>query len=284
MRVLVLGCMGMAGHVISLYLQERGYDVTGFARQRFPVLKNSISGDAADFPLIKNILVEGKYDAVVNCIAILNKYTEIDKANAILINSYLPHYLVDVTKNMSTRVIHMSTESVFCGNTGPYFEDSRVCPASFYGLTKALGEFCNKKDIVLRNSVIGPDYRSDGPSLFNWFMAQKGSLTGYNGAIWTGLSTPTLARAIDAILKTDLYGIYNLVNNDNISKYELLQLFNKYFRDGKLRISSNSDLKLDMSLRSKRTDFDFVVPSYENQIVEMKGWIENHRELYSHYY
>lgn len=31
MKFLVLGCNGMAGHQISLYLQEQGHDVTGLS-------------------------------------------------------------------------------------------------------------------------------------------------------------------------------------------------------------------------------------------------------------
>lgn len=33
MKFLVIGCNGMAGHMISLYLKEQGHHVTGFARQ-----------------------------------------------------------------------------------------------------------------------------------------------------------------------------------------------------------------------------------------------------------
>ena len=33
MRFLILGCNGMAGHMISLYLKEQGYEVDGYARQ-----------------------------------------------------------------------------------------------------------------------------------------------------------------------------------------------------------------------------------------------------------
>ena len=32
MKFLVLGCNGMAGHTISIYLKERGHDVFGFDR------------------------------------------------------------------------------------------------------------------------------------------------------------------------------------------------------------------------------------------------------------
>ena len=32
-KVLVLGATGMAGHLITLYFKEKGYDVTGFCRR-----------------------------------------------------------------------------------------------------------------------------------------------------------------------------------------------------------------------------------------------------------
>ena len=38
MKFLVLGCNGMAGHMISLYLKERGHQVQGFARKPFQAL------------------------------------------------------------------------------------------------------------------------------------------------------------------------------------------------------------------------------------------------------
>ena len=33
MKILVLGASGMAGHIITLYFKEQGYDVTGFTRK-----------------------------------------------------------------------------------------------------------------------------------------------------------------------------------------------------------------------------------------------------------
>ena len=34
MKFLILGCNGMAGHMISLYLSGQGYEVEGYARRR----------------------------------------------------------------------------------------------------------------------------------------------------------------------------------------------------------------------------------------------------------
>lgn len=283
MKILVLGCNGMAGHLISLYFKEKGHDVVGFARSASHLLDKTIVGDASDMALIKRILDEGDFDAVINCIGLLNQFAENNKAMAVLLNGYLPHYLVEMTKETKTKVIHMSTDCVFAGNDGPYYEDSLPNGATFYDRSKAMGEIDNDKDLTFRNSIVGPDIKESGIGLFNWFMKQTEEVGGYTGAIWTGVTTFTLAKAMEQALKDNLTGLYNLVNNESINKYELLGLFNKYFRREEIKINPNDKLQLDKSLRSKRADFGFVVPSYEQQIKEMREWVDTHKELYPHY-
>ena len=283
MKILVLGCNGMAGHLISLYFKEQGHTVVGFARQQSTMLDTIIVGDASDFPLIKKTIEEGGFDAVINCIGLLNQFAEENKAMAVLMNGYLPHWLTEITKNTKTRIIHMSTDCVFAGNDGPYYEDTLPNGVTFYDRSKAMGEINTKKDLTFRNSIIGPDIKPSGIGLFNWFMKQEGEVGGYTGAIWTGVTTYTLAKAMEQALKENLTGIYNLVNNKSINKYDLLGLFNKYFRAGEVRINPNDKLQLDKSLRRKREDFSFVVPSYEQQVKEMREWVDAHPSLYPHY-
>lgn len=273
----------MAGHLISLYLKEQGHMVVGFARSKSKFLDSTILGDASDMSLIKDTLEDGNYDAVINCIGLLNQFAENNKAMAVLLNGYLPHYLVDITRYMKTKVVHMSTDCVFAGNDGPYYEDSLPNGTSFYDRTKAIGEFNNDKDLTFRNSIIGPDIKESGIGLFNWFMKQIGSIAGYKGAIWTGVTTYTLAKAMEAALNENLTGLYNLVNNESINKYDLCSLFNKYFRNGEIVINPDDKIQLDKSLRRRRNDFSFIVPSYEQQIAEMREWIESHKDIYPHY-
>lgn len=283
MKILVLGCNGMAGHLISLYFKEQGHEVVGFARQQSSLLDNTIIGDASDMTFIKQTVDEGNYDAIINCIGLLNQFAENNKAMAVLLNGYLPHYLVEITKDTKTRVIHMSTDCVFAGNDGPYDEDALPNGATFYDRSKAVGEINNDKDLTFRNSIVGPDIKNSGIGLFNWFMKQKGHISGFTGAIWTGVTTYTLAKALDQALKENLTGLYNLVNNQSINKFDLCSLFNKYFRGGEVEINPDDKLQLDKSLRCKRTDFSFVVSSYEQQIKEMREWIDAHPSLYPHY-
>ena len=283
MKILVLGCNGMAGHLISLYFKEQGYEVVGYARQKSELLDNTIIGDASDLIFVKKIIDEGCFDAVINCIGLLNQFAEQNKAMAVLLNGYLPHYLTEITKNSKTRIIHMSTDCVFAGNDGPYYEDTLPNGATFYDRSKAIGEINTEKDLTFRNSIVGPDIKPSGIGLFNWFMKQEGEVGGYTGAIWTGVTTYTLAKAMEMALKENLTGLYNLVNNESINKYDLLKLFNKYFRAGAIKINPNDKLQLDKSLRSKRMDFGFIVPSYEQQVKEMREWVDAHSSLYPHY-
>lgn len=283
MKIFVLGCNGMAGHLISLYFKEQGHEVVGFARSASKLLDNTIVGDASDMSLINKAIEEGRYDAVINCIGLLNQFAENNKAMAVLLNGYLPHYLVEITKATKTRVIHMSTDCVFAGNDGPYLEDSLPNGATFYDRSKAMGEINNDKDLTFRNSIIGPDIKASGIGLFNWFMKQEGPIGGYTGAVWTGVTTYTLAKAMEAALKENLTGLYNLVNNTSINKFELCSLFNEYFRGGEVIINPDDRLQLDKTLKCSRTDFSFRVPSYEQQIKEMRKWVDAHRSLYPHY-
>lgn len=283
MKILVLGCNGMAGHLISLYFKEKGHEVVGFARQQSQLLDSTIIGDASDMALIKKVIEEGNYDAVINCIGLLNQFAENNKAMAVLLNGYLPHYLVELTKDTKTRILHMSTDCVFAGNDGPYYEDTLPNGASFYDRSKAMGEFNNDKDLTFRNSIIGPDVKASGIGLFNWFMKQEGPIGGFTGAIWTGVTTYTLAQAMEAALKENLTGLYNLVNNTSINKFDLCSLFNKYFRAGEVEINPNDKLQLDKTLKCTRTDFSFHVPSYEQQIKDMREWVDAHPSLYPHY-
>ena len=283
MRVLLLGATGMAGHTISIYFKEAGHDITALSRSKFEYCNNIIC-DVTNFDFLTKLIKEGKYDAVINAIGILNQDAEENKSLAVLLNSYLPHYLSDITNDINTKVIHMSTDCVFSGKTGGYSETSFRDGEAFYDRSKALGELENNKDLTFRNSIIGPDLSKNGIGLFNWFMKQKGEIYGFTKAIWTGVTTITLAKAMEKALEEDLTGLYNLVNNESISKFNLLKLFNKYMKENATTILPSDKIKVDKSLINTRNDFSFTVPGYEEMVIEMKEWIEKHKTLYSHYF
>lgn len=283
MKLLILGASGMAGHVIAIYLKEQGHEVTTLTRKSFPYCENIIA-DVSDLSIVSEVIEYGNYDAVINCIGILNQFAEENKQQAVFLNSYLPHYLSFITKETKTKVIHMSTDCVFSGKSGGYTESSIRDGETFYDRSKALGELENDKDLTFRNSIIGPDINENGIGLFNWFMKQDGEINGFTKAIWTGVTTITLAKAMERALHENLTGLYNLVNNQSVSKLDLLKLFNKHMNEKPINVLPSDAVNVDKSLINTRKDFSFVVPSYEQMVIEMKDWIIKHKVLYSHYF
>lgn len=283
MKFLVLGCNGMAGHQISLYLQERGHDVTGFALEKSKLLNKCIAGDATDFPSLKQIIYDGRFDTVINCIGILNQFAENNHSLATLLNSYLPHFVAEAANKVGTQVIHMSTDCVFSGERGQYTEEDFPDGKTFYDRSKALGELKDDKNITLRNSIVGPDINKNGIGLLNWFMHQDGTINGFTKALWTGQTTLQLAKTMEAAAAERATGLYNSVPDTNISKYELLRLFNKYLRNNLLRIVPVEGINADKSLKRTRFDFNYRIPDYELMVAEAAEWIMSHKSLYPHY-
>lgn len=282
MRFLVLGASGMAGHVIALHLKERGHDVVGFSRRRVGSVE-SVAGDAMDAALLEGVVREGGFDVVVNAVGVLNRDAEEHRDRAAYLNAYLPHRLAALTADLPTRVVHMSTDCVFRGNTGPYTESSFPDGETFYDRSKALGELVDAKNLTLRNSIVGPDVNEEGIGLFNWFMRQEGPVKGFTGAIWTGLTTVELARAIEAAALEGATGLVNLVPDESISKFELLRLFNERLRGGRVEIVPSGGLSLDKTLVRTSDALSFRAAPYEEQVSEMAAWIRSHADLYPHY-
>lgn len=283
MRFLVLGCNGMAGHTISLYLKEQGHDVMGFAQKKSQYV-DSIVGDARDIDFMRDMIIAGKYDTVINCIGILNQFAEQNKALATFLNSYFPHFLAEVTSSTDTQVIHMSTDCVFSGKKGSYTEDDFRDGETFYDRSKALGELEDDKNITLRNSIVGPDINPNGIGLMNWFMKQNAPIGGYIKAMWTGQTTLQLAKTMEVAAKERASGLYNTVPDHSISKYNLLRLFNKYLRNDSIQITPVEGVNADKSLKRTRYDFDYIIPDYEVMVAELADWVIKHKNMYPHYY
>ncbi len=282
MRFLVLGCNGMAGHMISLYLKEKGHEVLGFDRRKSQLV-DSVVGDAMDAQFIRELVGNNKYDTVINCIGLLNQFAENNKAGAAYLNAYFPHYLAELTDGTETQVIHMSTDCVFSGKRGQYTEDDLRDGTTFYDRSKALGELEDDKNITLRNSIVGPDINPKGIGLLNWFMQQEGEVSGYTGAMWTGQTTLQLAKTMEVAAKEKAHGLYNTVPDHSISKCDLLGLFNKYMRQNQIKIQPVDKMAADKSLKRTRYEFGYLIPDYETMIAELADWMKAHRALYPHY-
>ena len=263
MKVLVLGKTGMLGHIVYQYLKEQGYDVVGTTRDMYDAEKDDI----------RDIIEKEKPNVVVNCIGLLNKKCEDNKLSAIKINSYLPHYLDYLSNEYDFYFIHISTDCVFDGLKGKYIETDNPNAQTFYGKTKAMGEIINNRNATLRTSIVGLDNNPNGIGLFQWFMKQEKEVDGYAMVMWSGTTTIELAKQIKVAIEKHLTGLHHIVNNEFISKADLLELFKKHFNKD-IKINRNHIITNDKTLVRTKMSYDFNIPSYDEMIKEMKEWEE----------
>ena len=266
MKYLVIDAEGMVGQVVSLWLQEAQHEVHVICTPTY----NSLE-------IIANEIRSGSYDAVIDCAAIVNQYAEEDKAGASFVNVFLPHYLEKLTAGTKTIVVHRSTDCIFSGSRGYYGLDDIPDASSFYARTKAIGELLNDKDITIRTSLIGPETEESGEGLFNWFYYQT-ETDGFVNAIWTGLTTIEFAKEIDKLVQGRAHGVFQLVPDAAISKYELLKLFEEYYPGNRV-IKKVDNKRVDKSLIPVKPDW-LIIPDYRTQIQEMRQWTVRHMDIY----
>lgn len=282
-KVLILGSKGMAGHVLFHYFKENtDFAVIDIARNN-DFFNSSFNFDLADFGSLSNIISTERPSVVINCAGILNKDAEDNPDQAILINSYLPHYLAKLgEKEKFFKLIHISTDCVFNGKKGGYTINDFKDGIGFYAQSKALGEITYGNNLTLRTSIIGPELRENGIGLFQWFTKQHGEIMGYSNAYWTGVTTIELAKAIVAAINQNITGLHHLVYEEKISKYDLIELFRSVFNREDIQVAKYDNYHIDKSLIKNKSNFEFEVPSYETMIGEMKDWIQKHKSLYNY--
>ena len=276
MKILVLGSEGMLGHVVKRYFENKGHEVYATSRNKENENYFDLTDNIKD---IDKIVDRIKPQVVINCIGLLNRVAEENQALAVLINSYLPHYMDELSEKKNFKFIHVSTDCVFDGKKGQYAVDSFKDAYSFYGQSKALGEINNNRSVTLRTSIVGPDENPKGIGLFQWFMNQGNETRGYSKAIWTGITTIQFAKCMEEAIEKNLAGLYHAVNGDKIAKADLLKLFAKYFKPS-TKVIEDASFVSDKSLILRENDYKFNIPSYEHMIKEMKQWVLENKDLY----
>ena len=280
-KVLLFGATGMAGHVVYYYLQSTGkYDISNVV-YRTPLTEDSIIVDVTNRDAVADVVHRVHPEIIINCVGILIKGSREHPDNAILINAYFPHLLKRLSDEVGAKLIHISTDCVFSGKKGNYTEDDFRDADDVYGRSKALGEIINDKVLTIRTSIIGPELKENGEGLFHWFMHQCGEINGFRTAIWGGVTTLELAKAIDFSLDNGIVGLIHLSNGVGISKFDLLNLFKEIWgKDTVIKPYDGNevDKSIEKSLR-----LDYEVPSYRQMLVEQFEMMKSYSNLYSAY-
>lgn len=282
MKILILGGNGMIGHKIYQELKNDFDDTWVLFRKKFILLSYKDFYDSKvidEFDLTNLEILQDKLsilnpDVIINAagITIRRGVTE-SSSKSILMNSVLPNFLEEWVKGkINKRVIHFSTDCVFNGQNGPYTENSYTNANDLYGKTKSLGEIKGPNSLTLRGSMIGREL-DNFTELFEWSLSQKNQkVKGFSNVMYSGITTIRMAKYIKEIIKNypQLNGLYN-VSSIPISKYNLIQLFNKEFE-------LNLEIEKDDSYKSNKVldatlfynQIKLQVPAWDELIVELK--------------
>lgn len=226
MKILITGSHGMLGTDLTSLLREKRA-LSSSHNENIEVI--DAPHEELDITLedeVSDFISGHKPDIIINCAAFTNvDKCETEREIAFKVNALGPKYIAAAAKECGARVIHISTDFVFDGNSDrPYIEEDQTNPLSEYGRTKLEGErniqnHCNAFLIVRTSWLFGRHGTN--------FVEKMLELAGHNKELSivtdeTGSPTYTadLAGALWTLIKQECKGIFHVTNEGSCSRYE----------------------------------------------------------------
>lgn len=237
-NVLITGSSGMLGKDICGVLDAERYQIFSVSREKPAqiVRGRHFQGDLADATLIHEVLEQSQPDIIIHCAAVVDvEKCEVEKKSADDVHVKATDILSSY-KPQESRFIYISTDSVFDGVTGDYSEEDSVNPVNYYALSKHQGETItlrnNPNSAVIRTNIYG-FHIPLGKSLAEWAITNLSSdkaISGFSDTTFNPLYTKQLSSIINnEFLATDYCGIWNVVSDRALSKYDFLVKLAKVF-------------------------------------------------------
>ncbi|MDA3860340.1 MAG: SDR family oxidoreductase [Melioribacteraceae bacterium] len=258
-KILITGSSGMLGKdIYSIFAKSNNFSVYGLdkiADKRIPN-ENQFIGDLTDDEFLTGVLKTCKPNIIIHCAAIVNLQTcETDKelANSVHVESTR---VMANFNSIKSKLIYVSTDSVFDGEKGNYLETDETCPLNYYAKSKILGEDAakiNPNHLVIRTNIFGYNIPLK-KSIVEWAIEnfnQENKVSGFTDIIFNAIYTKHFAKILFKLVENDIIGTINLASSNIMSKYSFL----KYF---KCIYSGNSEL-IESSL-SEKIKFDIQRP------------------------
>tara|TARA_Y100001970_G_scaffold292522_1_gene434138 strand:- start:329 stop:2419 length:2091 start_codon:yes stop_codon:yes gene_type:complete len=201
------------------------------------------------------------------------------------INVILATNLALIAKKLNIKYIHISTDQLFDGKKSYYREEDKPNPINIYGKTKFEAENkilkTYKKSLILRSNFFGWGNKYKY-KFFDWVydsLKDSKKIKLYDNIFYTPISIIQISKIILKLISKKKYGIFNVVSNKKISKYDFGLLVAKEFNfDVKNIIPTKYKIfhsiaprPLDMSLSNKKLKkvLRINIPNIENQIKEL---------------
>lgn len=223
----MLGSTGMLGSELIRVATLAGFDLLATSRFSEPRF-DALSERFLDFAEVAQL---SDKDFIVNAIGWIPQKASGDETrdqrDAHLLNDSLLASIASAQRKFGFRWLQIGTDCVFSGASGGYSETSLKDAEDLYGGSKADGESHCGGAILVRSSIVGPDYISNA-GLYAWFKSQQGNteIPGFNNHLWNGVTTTAFARLAVGLAKSDVRQILqHWAPEDVVTKAQLLRMF-----------------------------------------------------------
>lgn len=270
MKILITGSNGLLGQKLVKLLANQP-DIEFLATSTGENRIKSITGfDYASLDITNKIQVEQvfnqfKPNVVINTAAMTNvDACEDQKEQCWNLNVNAVKNLIEVSEKHQTHLIHLSTDFVFDGENGPYKEEDKPNPLSYYGQSKyeaekLLQQSTIKWSIVRTIIVYGVVEDMSRSNIVLWAKQalEKGNpLTIVNDQFRMPTLAEDLAQACWLIAQKQAIGIYNICGKDFMSILELVNRVADFYGYDKSIISPIASTSLNQAAkRPPKTGF-----------------------------
>lgn len=236
MKILITGSNGLLGQkLVKLLSNKNDIEVlatsVGENRIRKISVFNYASLDITNKNEVEEVFNRFKPNVVINTAAMTNvDACEDKKEECWNLNVNAVQNLIAASEKYDTHLIHLSTDFVFDGENGPYKEEDKPNPLSYYGLSKYEAEkllqaSSIKWSIVRTIIVYGVVEDMSRSNIVLWAKQalEKGNpLTIVNDQFRMPTLAEDLAYACWLIAEKSATGIYNICGKDFMSVLELV--------------------------------------------------------------
>ncbi|HSQ76529.1 MAG TPA: dTDP-4-dehydrorhamnose reductase [Bacteroidota bacterium] len=145
-RILVVGSNGLLGQKVAEQLvRGSNYHITLASVEEAPVRDIPsapyLTLDITNRKQVREAVGAVNPQVIINCAAMTNvDACETERETAWKINVGGVEHLIDAARKTGVMIVHVSSDYVFDGKTGPYGEDDKPEPLSYYGKTKLASE------------------------------------------------------------------------------------------------------------------------------------------------
>lgn len=166
---------------------------------------------------------------------------ELNPELASYVNVTLAQNMAIACAKLKIPLIHISTDHLFTGHQALVDENCLVAPVNVYGKTKADAEQlvleAYPEALVIRTNFYGwgTSYRQSFSDVVINALRSKQRISLFQDVYYTPILAEVLVEVIHKLVAKRASGIFNVVGNDRVSKYDFgLRLANEFDLDGHL--------------------------------------------------